>query len=127
MSVRVGHHMRDWIIFFLHGVCETAKQSAAVFKSILVMKERIEREALPRFGSRRHVPASALLRRLYGRPVIDVKTTAAELNTTTNTATAIIMDFVTNGILVEITGQRRNRLFIFREYIDLFKKSAQSL
>jgi Fic family protein len=127
MSVRVGHHMRDWVIFFLHGVCETAKQSAAVFKSILVMKERIEREALPRFGARRHVQASALLRRLYGRPVIDVKTTAAELNTTINTATAIIMEFVTNGILVEITGQRRNRLFIFREYIDLFKKSAQSL
>jgi hypothetical protein len=33
--------MNDWLIFFLHGVEETARTSAAVFKDILALKERI--------------------------------------------------------------------------------------
>lgn len=125
MAVRQGHHMREWIVFFLHGVCETAKESASVFKSILAMKERIEREVLPRFSSRRQDHAQELMRRLYGRPVIDVKSAAAELKTSVNTATALIIDFMEYGLLAEITGQRRNRLFVFREYLDLFRKRPQ--
>ncbi|MFN0192194.1 MAG: Fic family protein, partial [Aestuariivirga sp.] len=124
MAVRQGNHMRDWIIFFLHGVCETAQSAAAAFKSILVMKERIEREVLPRFSARRQEHAQALVRRLYGRPVIDVKAAMTELETTKNTAISLIMDLVSYGVLTEATGQRRNRFFIFREYVDLFRKPA---
>jgi Fic family protein len=122
MAVRQGHHMRDWIVFFLHGVCETAREAALAFKSILAMKERIEREVLPRFSVRRQDHAQALMRRLYGKPVIDIKSAASELNTTVNTATALITDLLDHGVLTEITGQRRNRLFMFHEYIDIFRK-----
>ena len=40
----------------------------------------------------------------------------------TNTAAALIDDFVKLGILKEFTGQKRNRLFIFEEYVRLFKR-----
>ena len=122
MAVRDASHMRDWIIFFLHGTVETAHSSAAVFKSILTMKARIEREILPRFSARRQDNAQALVHRLYGRPIIDVKAAAMELKTTTNTATSLIEDLVSYGMLREITGQRRNRLFIFSDYVDLFNR-----
>jgi Fic family protein len=122
MAVRDASHMRDWIIFFLHGTVETAHSSAAVFKSILTMKARIEREILPRFSARRQDNAQALVHRLYGRPIIDVKAAAMELKTTTNTATSLIEDLVSYGVLREITGQRRNRLFIFSDYVDLFNR-----
>jgi Fic family protein len=122
MAVRQANHMRDWLIFFLHGVSETAKGSASVFKAILAIKERVERETLPRFSQRRQDNAQQLVRFLYARPVVDVKALMKRLDTTTNTATSLIADLVKYGILEEITGQRRNRLFMFREYIDLFKK-----
>jgi Fic family protein len=122
MAVRDASHMRDWIIFFLHGTVETAHSSAAVFKSILTMKARIEREILPRFSARRQDNAQTLMHRLYGRPIIDVKAAAMELKTTTNTATSLIEDLVSYGMLREITGQRRNRLFIFSDYVDLFNR-----
>jgi Fic family protein len=122
MAVRDASHMRDWIIFFLHGTVETAHSSAAVFKSILTMKARIEREILPRFSARRQDNAQALVHRLYGRPIIDVKAAAMELKTTTNTATSLIEDLVSYGVLREITGQRRNRLFIFSDHVDLFNR-----
>lgn len=124
MAVREASHMRDWIIFFLHGTVETAHSSAAVFKSILAMKERIEREILPRFSARRQENAQALVRRLYGRPIVDVKAASKELKTTTNTATSLIEDLVSYGVLREITGQRRNRLFIFSDYVGLFNRQT---
>ncbi|MBN8820317.1 MAG: Fic family protein [Sphingomonas sp.] len=122
MAVREGNHLREWLIFFLHGVEETARASAGVFRSILALKERIEREVLPRFSHRRQENAQRLMRNLYAQPVIDVKAITASLSTTTNTAATLIHDMVEYGVLVEITGGRRNRLFLFHDYIELFRK-----
>jgi Fic family protein len=122
MAVRQGNHLRDWLVFFLHGVEETARASADVFRSILALKERIEREVLPRFSHRRQENAQRLVRHLYGKPVIDVKSVTRLFSTTTNTAASLIGDLVQHGVLIEVTGQRRNRLFFFREYLDLFQK-----
>lgn len=121
MAVRQGNHMRQWLIFFLHGVEETARQSADVFRQILDLKERVEREVLPRFSHRRQENAQALVRQLYARPIIDVKAVTQLLSTTPNTASSLIADLVTHGVLEEITGQRRNRLFLFRDYLALFR------
>lgn len=122
MAVRQGNHLRDWLVFFLHGVEETARGSAGVFRAILALKERIEREVLPRFSHRRQENAQQLMRYLYGQPVTDVKAVTTLLSTTTNTAASLINDMVEHGVLVEMTGQRRNRLFLFHDYLDLFRK-----
>lgn len=122
MAVRQGHHMRDWLIFFLHGVEETARSSADVFRAILAIKERVEREVLPRFSHRRQENAQRLMRHLYAQPVTDVKMVTKLLSTTPNTAASLINDLVEYGVLSEMTGQRRNRLFLFHDYIALFRR-----
>jgi Fic family protein len=122
MAVRQGNHMRDWLIFFLHGVEETARSSADVFRAILAIKERVEREVLPRFSHRRQENAQRLMRHLYAQPVTDVKMITKLLSTTPNTAASLINDLVEYGVLSEMTGQRRNRLFLFHDYIGLFRK-----
>lgn len=122
MAVREGNHLRDWLIFFLHGVEETALASTDVFRAILKLKARIESEVLPRFSSRRQANAQALMRHLYGRPMTDIKDVAKLTGSTLNTASALISDLVEYGILVEVTGQRRNRLFMFADYIALFRR-----
>lgn len=122
MAVRQGNHLKEWLIFFLHGVQETARSSVEVFKSILALKERIEREILPRFSHRRQENAQTLVHYLYRQPVVDVKDIIGLLNTTPNTAASLVNDLVEHQLLMEITGQRRNRLFIFWEYMELFRK-----
>lgn len=122
MAVRQGNHLREWLLFFLHGVAETAQSSIAVFKSILLLKERIDRDVLPRFGVRRQENAQQLMRYLYRKPVVDVKTVTELLETTQKTAGSLVDDLVSYGVLAEITGQRRNRLFVFREYLALFTR-----
>jgi Fic family protein len=44
------------------------------------------------------------------------------IGATTNTASALIADLVAHGVLTEVTGQRRNRLFLFNDYIELFRR-----
>jgi hypothetical protein len=112
-------------VFFLFGVDETARASAAVFRSVLSLKQRIEQDVLPRFSARRQGNAQALMRQLYVRPIIDVKGVAGMpgmAGVSTNTAAALIADMVASGVLHEVTGQRRNRLFVFRDYLDIFRQ-----
>jgi Fic family protein len=122
MAVRQGNHLREWLVFFMFGVEETARASASVFRAVLNLKQRIEREVLPRFSTRRQDNAQALIRQLYARPVIDIKGAMAISGVSTNTAAALIDDMVTFGVLAEVTGQRRNRLFVFRAYLDIFSQ-----
>lgn len=121
MAVRQGNHLRDWLIFFLYGVEETARASADVFRGVIDLKQQIERDVLPRFSARRQDNAHILMRQLYARPVIDVKWVTTMIDASVNTASALIDDMVRLGVLVEITGQRRNRLFVFNDYLNLFR------
>ena len=75
---------------------------------------------MPHFSTRRQAKAQMLMQILYAQPVIDIKRVSSLTGTATNTAISLVRDFVKYGILEEITGQRRNRLFIFRNYISLF-------
>ena len=122
MAVRATHKLEPWLRFFLLGMRETAGLSIQVFKDILALKERIEREKMPTFHVRRQANAQALMRFLYQQPMVSIKAAAHLIKAQTNTAAALIDDFVKLGILREFTGQKRDRLFVFDEYVRLFKK-----
>ena len=118
---RTKSDMIAWLRFFLIGIQETAERSTGVFKSILALKERIEREIMPQFHVRRQANAQALMRFLYQSPVVNIKGVKSLLDVQTNTASSLIGDFEKYGILIEKTGYKRNRIFVFFEYVQLFK------
>ena len=122
MAVREKNQMREWLVFFLFGVRETAQNSIQVFKDILVLKESLEREVLPRFSTRRQENAQLLMQTLYQQPAVDIKTISKLLGVETNTATYLINDLVKYGVLEEMTGKRRNRVFWFKDYLMIFRR-----
>ncbi|MDF1645055.1 MAG: Fic family protein [Pseudomonadales bacterium] len=122
MAVREANNIKQWLIFFLHGVIETAGSSIQVFKDIILLKERLEREVLPHFSTRRQANAQALIRMLYQSPALNIQIVANQLDIKTNTASALVNDFVKRGVLVEMTGKQRNRIFLFSEYISIFRR-----
>ncbi|MCY4289331.1 MAG: Fic family protein [Aestuariivita sp.] len=122
MAVRQGNHLDQWLVFFTHGIVETARASATAFKEILSLKAQIEAEVLPRFSSRRQDNVQQLMRNLYARPIADVRQVKEWIGSTTNTASSLINDLVEYGVLTEITQQRRNRLFMFHRYVGLFRR-----
>jgi Fic family protein len=126
MAVRESNSMKQWLIFFLYGVVETAESSIQVFKDILALKEKLEREVLPHFSTRRQENAQNLIRYLYRTPMVTVKNVAVLLNIKTNTAAALINDFVKQGVLYELTGKQRNRIFWFKDYVMIFKRQEEA-
>ncbi len=120
MAVRETNQMKQWLIFFLYGVKETAMSSIQVFKDIIELKEKIEREVLPHFTTRRQKNAQMLMQFLYKNPVVNIGMVADLLGIKANTSAMLVNDFVKYGILQELTGKRRNRVFWFKEYISIF-------
>jgi len=121
-AVRTNNKLTDWLRYFLFGVQDTAKRSINVFRDILTLKEQIEREVMPLFHARRQQSAQQLMRALYQVPVVNIKQVRKLLGVQTNTASSLVSTFVNHGILREMTGHKRNRLFIFSEYVQLFKE-----
>ncbi len=120
MRVRTHHDLKQWLKFFLEGVKQTADSSIQTFKKIITLRNRLERETIIQLG-RKTKSAQELLNLLYKRPIVDSIEVAAALKVSPAPALRMIEDFIKLGILKEITGYKRNRIFTFREYIDLFR------
>lgn len=120
MRVRNQNDLTQWLKFFLEGVKQTAENSIQTFKNIISLRDRLERKTIPTLGKKTQT-AQNLLHFLYGNPVVDSQDIAKELDINISTAHRLIEDFTRLKILKELTGFRRNRLFIFREYINLFE------
>lgn len=121
MIVRRNHDMAQWLKYFLVGVIDTAQKGVDTFKAILKLRTEIEDSRI--LGLNRKVPlAKELLHYLYGNPVITALDVEEDLKVSKPTANAIIKDFVLLDILQEQTGFKRNRIFVFGRYLDLFRK-----
>jgi cell filamentation protein, protein adenylyltransferase len=120
MAVRTHNKLSEWIQFFLTGVQETARHSINVFREIASIRAIIEAETMPQFQGSKLKNAQTLMYHLYGAPVVTNNAVAALLNVNHNIAAALVKDFVSNGILKEITGRYRNKIFIFDAYFKLF-------
>jgi len=117
--VRTKNDMKQWLKYFLVGVAETAENAAQTLSNVLELKTRLEANINANFGKRAR-NAAILLQYLFKKPVIHVNQVKALTKTTYKTANDLVTEFVNFGVLKEMTGQSRNRVFIFDEYIKLF-------
>ncbi|MCZ7611122.1 MAG: Fic family protein [Ignavibacterium sp.] len=117
--VRIKNDLIQWIKFFLVAVIETSKRGTETFREILKLRDKIENERLIKLGKK--IPkAKLLMNKLYSNPIINSNDVKEFLNITPATANSLIQDFINLGILKEITGGKRYRLFSFEDYLKLF-------
>jgi Fic family protein len=118
---RANNDMKQWLKFFLAGVHLSAVSSINAFKGIIELRKDIETTRIAKLGKKQKL-ALQLMNHLYAQPIMDQKAIAEALNINVSTAGRLIDDFMRLGILEEMTGFKRNRIFIFREYVELYKK-----
>ena len=118
--VRTHNDLNQWLKYFLEGIRETASNSIETFRSIIKLREDVERNSIPTLGRKTNL-AQTFLHHLYGRPIVDSQEVSEKLSITTPRALRLIEDFIRLGILVEVTGYKRNRIFIFEKYLSLFE------
>jgi Fic family protein len=118
--VRTKNDLAQWIKFFLTGVIQTAETGVATLQKIIQLKSSIEREKVLRMGKRAR-QGSALLYSLFSKPVVTVKDVQILTGLSPKASNDLVQLFVTERILKEITGYQRNRVFVFDEYVRLFR------
>ena len=121
IRVSEKNDMEQWLKFFLIGIVETAKKATDTFNKIITLREKLEKETITSLGKRIN-KAKILLVYLYSRPVVTVADVMEHLKVTKPTANTLINDFNKLGILKEQTGFRRNRVFVFADYLKLFER-----
>ena len=118
--VRTKNNLAQWLTFFLVGVLETAQSSIDIFHKIILLREKMEKKKIITLGKR--IPkAQELLQYLYRKPIVDMSEVAKKLNVNISTAHRLLKDFENLKILKEKTGYKRNRIFMFEEYLNLFR------
>ena len=118
MRVRTADDIGHWVRFFLAGVLEISKKGRRTMQAIQALREAVELQCLTL--GKRAPNARRALTLLYRRGVVSARDIETELGVTSATANAIIRDFVKLQILQEITGMRRDRLYVFDRYLRQF-------
>lgn len=116
MSVRQHGDWEGWLTFFLRGVAETSADAAATAKKILSLREshRVQiQETMSPNGLR-------VLDLLFKRPMVNIALIQDRLKLSFVTAAKLTDGLVELGIVEEITGARRNRVYRYSPYLALF-------
>lgn len=119
--VRTDNDLIHWIKFFLEAVIVTANSGVKTFQDILSLKQEMDAIVVG-FGKKAH-NASKLLEYLYQRPIISISDIIEPLAVSKPTANSLVKEFEEKGILKEITGYERNKLFAFDRYLSIYSQS----
>lgn len=120
LAVSQAGQWREWIAFFLRGVADQSRDALRRSSHLLNLRETYR-------GKLQTVRAPALLLQLtdelFAYPVVTVPQAAKALKVTQRSAQSNINKLIKAGILREITGQQRYRVFIAPEIIRVIDAS----
>lgn len=117
--VRTHNDLKQWFKFFLVGIIETAKNGVSTFDAILKLKKETELK-LQSLGSKAN-NAQKVINYLFKRPMIEVTQIMEVADVSKRTAYNLLADLENLEILKEITGGKRDKLYVFDDYLNLFK------
>src|SRR5680860_16260 len=117
-AIRERGDWEGWLLFFLTGIAETAREATGKAESIFDLRERHRQEVIK---GRAGPKGLALLSGLYQQPLINVNRASSMVGVTYETANRLVGHFEDLGILREVTGLKRRRVFRYDPYLALFE------
>ncbi|MEM6359749.1 MAG: Fic family protein [Bacteroidota bacterium] len=118
MRVREKGDLLQWFKFFLVGVIETAKKGITTFDKILKLEKDLE-DRLQGLGSRSK-NAKIIMNELFNRPIINVRKAKQITGLSLPSVYRLIDDLEKLKIVNEMTGAKRGKNFLFKDYVNLF-------
>jgi Fic family protein len=121
MLVREKNDLTQWLKFFLSAITDTADKSTATLNDILRLKAAIEKTLLPALGKRLK-SGQVFFSTLFSKPLVNTRNVQEIAALSPKAANDLIAKFVELGILKEMTGFQRNRVYIFESCLNLFER-----
>lgn len=116
MAIRTDGDWEGWLKFFLKGVFEVSQSATITARSILDLREK-NREQLLQLNSNNGL---RLLDLLFEQPLVNIRFIENNLECAYVTANKLVDQFQELGLLKEITGWQRNRLYRYEPYLTIF-------
>ena len=126
-QVRTQGNWEDWLVFFLEGVTTVAHQATEKIRALIALFER-DRQVVEqsRKGSIYQSVAVQSNLTVYDylkkKIAIRIPETAEACGTTKPTVKRAINDLQQLGIVNEVTGKPRNKVYIYSEYLDILNQ-----
>lgn len=120
MKAREENDLRPWFKFFLTGIIKTADNGVKTFADILSVEKENEEKA-QKLGTR-SANALKVLNRMYDNPIIDAPTVRSVTGLSMASAYKLISEMERIGLLSETTGEKRGKIYILKNYFDIFNR-----
>jgi Fic family protein len=124
-KVRTDGAWEDWLTFFLEGIETTANEvSKAVKRSLALFAA--DKKKIAALG---RASASALRVQEYmqKRPIANIGAVSRAMKLSVPTVTAAVQHLTQIGIIREITGGRRNRVFSYPRYLAIVAAGTEPI
>lgn len=119
MNVREKNDIDQWFRFFLVGIIETAKKGISTFDNILQLQKQNDIK-FQSIGTRA-ANAQKITNYLYQKPVINAEKVSKISGLSMPSSYKLIETMEKIEILKEVTGGQRGRMYVFEDYLNLFR------
>ena len=123
-TVRDNGDWEGWMAFFLQGVKSVSTQAARTAGLIQLMREEHRQLVGGRISGT--AIGLSLLDHMFAAPMVTVKLAAQVIGRSYTTANSLVSSFEELGLLREVTGAGRNRVYAYGPYLDLFETSPSA-
>lgn len=115
---RTDNDLMGWVLFFLEALKETAQTGCEKFKRIFALRDEMNEYS--------HTCANAtlmqkLFKSLYSFPRMTIKQVSESIGCSYLTANRMVKKLEKDGLLVPATDAKRNVIYDFRRYLEIFK------
>ena len=120
-AIRERGDWEGWLRFFLRGVAQVSVQASETARNIVALREQ----------RRAHYASKAKALKLidvhFEKPFVTVTQCGEILGVSYLTANKLVAQFEKSGVLNEVTGWDRNRVFRFQPYLALFSDEGRGV
>ena len=118
-AIRERGDWEGWLRFFLRGVANVSLQASETARNIMALREQQRAQYAV------NANALKLIDALFEKPFVTVTQCSEILGVAYLTANKLVAQFEKSGLLVEVTGGDRNRVFRFQAFLALFSDEGK--
>ena len=107
---------KEWINFFLQAIIHQSKKAIFTAHNLAMIQQEYRKKILEEQLS---PTAGQVLELVFKRPVINIKSTSEALNVTFPAVSKAVKHLQEIGILKEVTGDKKNRVFKAQEILKI--------
>lgn len=127
-AIRETGDYEQWIKFFLEGIYVSGKSAIKTANELIVLREKnIKKLNSENYTKRTFETMMKIFHYLEAHPIIEIRKTSKDLSMAYNTVSLAIDRFEKLGILHLVKKQGRNKVYSYKEYIDILRDGTDIL